>query len=51
MLASAWHTYADLGRPIEVVTDMAKSRELSFRDFQASDDSFSICSNPWAKRA
>src|SRR3954471_17009543 len=27
-LASAWHTDADLGRPIEVVTDMSKSRKL-----------------------
>ena len=27
-LASAWHTDADLGRPIEVVTDMSKSRQL-----------------------
>jgi nucleoside-diphosphate-sugar epimerase len=39
-LASAWHTDADLGRPIEVVTDMSKSRRLGFRDYQASDDSF-----------
>jgi nucleoside-diphosphate-sugar epimerase len=40
MLASAWHTDADLGRPIEVVTDMTKSRKLGFLDYQASDDSF-----------
>jgi nucleoside-diphosphate-sugar epimerase len=39
-LASAWHTDADLGRPIEVVTDMSKSRKLGFLDYQASDDSF-----------
>lgn len=39
-LASAWHTDADLGRPIEVVTDMSKSRKLGFRDYQASDESF-----------
>ncbi|ACA20880.1 NAD-dependent epimerase/dehydratase [Methylobacterium sp. 4-46] len=39
-LASAWHTDADLGRPIEVVTDMAKSRRLGFLDYQPSDDSF-----------
>ncbi|WP_264050965.1 SDR family oxidoreductase [Methylobacterium flocculans] len=39
-LASAWHTDADLGRPIEVVTDMSKSRRLGFLDYQASDDSF-----------
>jgi nucleoside-diphosphate-sugar epimerase len=39
-LASAWHTDADLGRPIEVVTDMSKSRKLSFLDYQSTDDSF-----------
>jgi nucleoside-diphosphate-sugar epimerase len=40
VLASAWHTDADLGRPIEVVTDMSKSRKLGFLDYQATDDSF-----------
>ena len=40
VLASAWHTDADLGRPIEVVTDMSKSRRLGFRDYQATDESF-----------
>lgn len=40
VLASAWHTDADLGRPIEVVTDMSKSRRLGFLDYQATDDSF-----------
>jgi nucleoside-diphosphate-sugar epimerase len=39
-LASAWHTDADLGRPIEVVTDMSKSRKLGFLDYQATEDSF-----------
>ena len=39
-LVSAWHTDADLGRPIEVVTDMGKSRKLGFLDYQATDDSF-----------
>jgi nucleoside-diphosphate-sugar epimerase len=39
-LASAWHTDADLGRPIEVVTDMSKSRKLGFLEYQASDESF-----------
>ncbi|MCQ8279329.1 SDR family oxidoreductase [Acetobacteraceae bacterium KSS8] len=39
-LASPWHTDADLGRPIEVVTDMSKSRKLGFLDYQATDDSF-----------
>jgi nucleoside-diphosphate-sugar epimerase len=39
-IASPWHTDADLGRPIEVVTDMSKSRRLGFLDYQATDDSF-----------
>ena len=39
-LASAWHTDADLGRPIECVTDMSKSRRLGFRDYQPTDDAF-----------
>jgi nucleoside-diphosphate-sugar epimerase len=39
-LTSAWHTDADLGRPIEVVTDMSKSRKLGFLDYQATDESF-----------
>ncbi len=39
-LISAWHTDADLGRPIEVVTDMSKSRRLGFLDYQPTDDSF-----------
>ena len=39
-LASWWHTDADLGRPMEVVTDMAKSRKLGFLDFQPTDESF-----------
>ncbi|WP_263410788.1 SDR family oxidoreductase [Terriglobus tenax] len=40
VLASAWHTDADLGRPIEVVTDMSKSRRLGFTEYQATDESF-----------
>jgi len=40
LLISAWHTDADLGRPIEVVTDMSKSRKLGFLDYQATDESF-----------
>jgi nucleoside-diphosphate-sugar epimerase len=40
VLASAWHTDADLGRPIEVLTDMSKSRKLGFLDYQATDESF-----------
>ena len=39
-LASAWHTDADLGRPIEVITDMSKSRRLGFLAFQPTDDAF-----------
>jgi nucleoside-diphosphate-sugar epimerase len=39
-LISAWHTDADLGRPIEVVTDMSKSRKLGFLDYQPTNDSF-----------
>ncbi|PWC53359.1 SDR family oxidoreductase [Azospirillum sp. TSA6c] len=39
-LASPWHTDADLGRPIEVVTDMSKSRRLGFTRYQPSDDAF-----------
>jgi nucleoside-diphosphate-sugar epimerase len=39
-LASPWHTDADLGRPIEVVTDMSKCRRLGFRDYQPTDDAF-----------
>jgi nucleoside-diphosphate-sugar epimerase len=40
VLASPWHTDADLGRPIEVMTDMSKSRKVGFLDYQATDDSF-----------
>jgi nucleoside-diphosphate-sugar epimerase len=39
-LASPWHTDADLGRPIECVTDMSKSRLLGFFSYQATDDAF-----------
>ena len=39
-LISPWHSDADLGRPIEVVTDMSKSRALGFTAFQASDQAF-----------
>ncbi|MBF7143034.1 MULTISPECIES: SDR family oxidoreductase [Pseudomonas] len=39
-LVSPWHTDADLGRPIEVVTDMSKSRQLGFLSYQASDAAF-----------
>jgi nucleoside-diphosphate-sugar epimerase len=39
-LSSAWHTDADLGRPIEVVTDMSRSRKLGFAAYQPTDESF-----------
>jgi nucleoside-diphosphate-sugar epimerase len=39
-LISPWHTDADLGRPIEVVTDTSKSRLMGFTDYQASDRAF-----------
>lgn len=39
-LASPWHTDLDLGRPIEVMTDMSKSRKLGFTVFQKTDESF-----------
>jgi nucleoside-diphosphate-sugar epimerase len=39
-LASPWHTDLDLGRPIEVMTDMSKSRTLGFAVYQRSDESF-----------
>jgi nucleoside-diphosphate-sugar epimerase len=40
VLVSAWHTDADLGRPVEVITDVSKSRKAGFTEFQASEDSF-----------
>lgn len=39
-LTSAWHTDADLGLPIENITDMSKSRKLGFTAYQYSPDSF-----------
>ncbi|WP_419731105.1 SDR family oxidoreductase [Lichenicola sp.] len=39
-LSSPWHTDADLGRPLEVVTDMSKSRRLGFTAYQPTDDAF-----------
>jgi nucleoside-diphosphate-sugar epimerase len=39
-LASAWHTDLDLGRPIEVMTDMTKSRKAGFLKYQSTEDSF-----------
>ena len=39
-LASAWHTDMDLGRPMEVVTDMTKSRLAGFHAYQPTLGSF-----------
>ena len=39
-LASAWHTDLDLGRPIEVMTDMSKSRKMGFTVYQDTRESF-----------
>ncbi|BAU54707.1 SDR family oxidoreductase [Mucilaginibacter gotjawali] len=39
-LASPWHTDLDLGRPIEVMTDMSKSRKLGFTAYQDTEESF-----------
>ena len=39
-LVSWWHTDADLGRPMEVLTDMSKSRKAGFLAFQSTLDAF-----------
>src|SRR5262249_60402661 len=39
-LASAWHTDLDLGRAIEVVTDITKSRLAGFHEYQPTLGSF-----------
>jgi nucleoside-diphosphate-sugar epimerase len=39
-LASPWHTDLDLGRPMECVHSMSKSRALGFMDFQDTEQSF-----------
>ncbi len=39
-LASPWHTDLDLGRPMECVHSVAKSRELGFNEFQDTTRSF-----------
>lgn len=39
-LASAWHTDLDLGRPMECLHSMAKSRALGFLEFQDTERSF-----------
>jgi nucleoside-diphosphate-sugar epimerase len=40
ILASWWHTDADLGRTLETFTAMNKSRGLGFLDFQDTGQSF-----------
>ncbi len=39
-LSSPWHTDLDLGRPLEVMTDMTNSRKAGFKEFQNTEDSF-----------
>jgi nucleoside-diphosphate-sugar epimerase len=39
-LASWWHTDGDLGRAIECVTDMTKSRQHGFHGFRSTPQSF-----------
>lgn len=39
-LASPWHTDLDLGRPMECVNSMNKSRALGFHEFQDTTQSF-----------
>jgi nucleoside-diphosphate-sugar epimerase len=39
-IASPWHTDLDLGRPIEVMTDMALSRRLGFSVYQNTEEAF-----------
>ncbi len=39
-LATPWHTDLDLGRPIEVMTDMSKSRKLGFTVYQDTEETF-----------
>ena len=39
-LASAWHTDLDLGRPLEVMTDMSRSRKRGFTTYKDTKDSF-----------
>ncbi|WP_034911597.1 SDR family oxidoreductase [Erwinia sp. 9145] len=39
-LVSWWHTDADLGRPMEVFTDISKSRKAGFTGYQCTRDAF-----------
>jgi nucleoside-diphosphate-sugar epimerase len=50
-LASAWHTDLDLGRPIEVMTNMAKSRKLGFTPTMIPANLFLICLLSYARKS
>lgn len=39
-LTSSWHTDLDLSRPLEVMTDMSRSRKLGFTAYRSTEDSF-----------
>jgi nucleoside-diphosphate-sugar epimerase len=39
-LSTAWASDLDLGRPMECVVDMTKSRKLGFLDYRATDEAF-----------
>lgn len=39
-LVSPWHTDLDLGRPMEIMTDMSKSRKLGFTEYIETRESF-----------
>lgn len=39
-MATPWHTDLDLGRPIEVMTAMSKSRKFGFLDYQDTEETF-----------
>ncbi|WP_368913599.1 SDR family oxidoreductase [Mixta calida] len=39
-LASWWHTDADLGRPMEVFTDISKSRNAGFTGYRSTREAF-----------
>jgi len=39
-VASPWHTDLDMSRPLEVMTDMARSRKLGFLVYQSTEEAF-----------
>ena len=39
-VASPWHTDLDMGRPLEVMTDMTRSRKLGFLVYQNTEEAF-----------